>query len=128
MFFNFFLCVSFLPKVCCNGVLHDHQPSYECCDTNYLPARSDPSDVCCGGRFTPSQSNHECCQGQYVQVLPGQICCPDPGENRVAVGVGDVCCGGVPFENSGPQICCAGKSSPMSTSCQLVKRNILLFI
>ncbi|XP_072050692.1 usherin-like [Amphiura filiformis] len=96
-------------QVCCGGILHDYQSGYECCDTNYLPGRNSPSDVCCGGRFTPSLPNHECCQGQYVQVLAGQICCPDPGENRVAVGFGDVCCGGVPFENSGPQICCAGE-------------------
>ena len=100
-------------QVCCGGTLYEYQTGYECCDTNYLPARDDPSDVCCGGRFVSFQQNHECCQNQYVQVLPGQICCPDPNENRVAVGFGDKCCGGVPFENSGPQICCAGELNAM---------------
>lgn len=42
-------------------------------------------------------------------MISGQICCPDPDENRVAVGSGDACCAGVPYDSSGPQICCAGK-------------------
>ena len=27
----------------------------------------------------------------------------------MAVGAGDECCGGVPYDSSGPQICCAGE-------------------
>ncbi|XP_038072643.1 usherin-like isoform X1 [Patiria miniata] len=95
-------------QVCCEGVLHNQQPSYECCGTNYLPARTVSSDVCCGGQFHPYQADHQCCSGQYVSVPVGQICCSDPNEDRVAVGPGDACCRGVPYDTAGPQICCGG--------------------
>ncbi|XP_071790086.1 usherin-like isoform X2 [Asterias amurensis] len=95
-------------QVCCEGALHNQQPDYECCGTNYLPARSSSSDVCCGGQFHPFQLDYQCCSGQYVSVPAGQICCIDPDEDRVAVGAGDACCRGIPFDTAGPQICCAG--------------------
>ncbi|XP_071494817.1 LOW QUALITY PROTEIN: usherin-like [Diadema antillarum] len=96
---------------CCGGVLHDYQPGYQCCDTNYLPspANSSVPFVCCGGQFHTQVVNYQCCNDQYVRVLPGQICCPDPDENRVAIGAGDACCAGVPYDSREPQICCAGQ-------------------
>ncbi|XP_041469805.1 usherin-like [Lytechinus variegatus] len=98
-------------QACCDGILHDTQPDYQCCDTNYLmaPVNASTPFICCGGQFHSEQVNYECCNGQYVQVFPGQICCPDPDEDRVAVGSGDACCAGVPYDSSGPQICCAGE-------------------
>ncbi|KAJ8045141.1 Usherin [Holothuria leucospilota] len=96
-------------KVCCGGQIHDSQPGYQCCDTNYLPIPTeDTSYTCCGGQFHASQPNYQCCRGQYLEVLPGQICCADPLEDRVVVGAGDSCCAGVPYDSTGPQICCAG--------------------
>lgn len=44
-----------------------------------------------------------------MEVLEGQICCSDPSEDRAVVGLGDSCCDGVPFDSTGPQICCAGQ-------------------
>ncbi|XP_033110841.1 usherin-like [Anneissia japonica] len=95
-------------KVCCNGELYDFQIGFECCDSNYLAARTNPTDVCCGGQFRTAQSNYQCCNGQYVAVLPGQICCADPDEDRIEIGSGDACCGGIPYAANGPQICCGG--------------------
>ena len=97
-----------MQQVCCEGALHNQQPDYECCGTNYLPVRSSSLDVCCGGQFHPFQLDYQCCSGQYVSVPAGQICCIDPDEDRVAVGAGDACCRGIPFDTAGPQICCAG--------------------
>ncbi|XP_022099403.1 usherin-like isoform X2 [Acanthaster planci] len=95
-------------QVCCAGSLHNQRPAYECCGTNYLPARASSTDVCCGGQFHSYQANSQCCRGQYVSVPAGHICCSDPNENRVVVGAGDACCRGIPYDTSGPQICCAG--------------------
>ncbi|XP_071962430.1 usherin-like isoform X2 [Antedon mediterranea] len=95
-------------KVCCSGELYDFQIGFECCESNYLTARTNPTDVCCGGQFRPAQSNYQCCNGQYVAVLPSQICCADPDEDRIEIGAGDTCCGGIPYAANGPQICCGG--------------------
>ena len=45
-----------------------------------------------------------------MEVLPGQICCPDPNEDRVDVGEGDRCCDSLPYSSDGAQVCCGGKS------------------
>lgn len=45
---------------------------------------------------------------RYLEVLPGEICCPDSTEDRVSVSQGDLCCGSVPFMSSGAQMCCQG--------------------
>lgn len=47
---------------------------------------------------------------RYELVLPGEICCPDNKEDRVAIGTGDSCCGTVPYLIDGSQICCNGKA------------------
>ena len=44
-------------------------------------------------------------------MLPGEICCLDDTENRVAIGAGDTCCGTVPYYLHGSQMCCSGKYS-----------------
>lgn len=38
-----------------------------------------------------------------------EICCPDPSEQRVSVGLGDSCCGGSPYLSGAGQICCEGR-------------------
>ena len=45
---------------------------------------------------------------RYVEVLPGQICCPDTTEDRVDIGHGDRCCASIPYMADGAQICCNG--------------------
>ena len=45
---------------------------------------------------------------RYIEVLPGQICCPDLTEDRVDVGYGDRCCASIPYMTDGAQICCNG--------------------
>ena len=51
------------------------------------------------------------CVSRYVQVLPGEVCCVSPVEDRVSVGQGDSCCAGVPYSSAGSQMCCGGTSS-----------------
>ncbi len=46
---------------------------------------------------------------RYVQVVENEICCENPNQDSVSVGVGDSCCGGIPFTSSGAQICCNSK-------------------
>ena len=46
---------------------------------------------------------------RYVQLLTGQICCPDTTQDRVDIGYGDQCCGSIPYSGGGAQICCDGK-------------------
>ena len=56
---------------------------------------------------------------RYVEVGPGQVCCPDPVYDRVAIGVGDLCCEGVPYSSSGSQICCGGQNKDLSCGATL---------
>ncbi|GFR82563.1 usherin, partial [Elysia marginata] len=95
-------------EVCCDGTLHDAQPDYGCCGTQYI---SKPSEnlVCCGGKFYTPQDNFQCCGERYIRVPDGEICCPDPNEDRVSVSKGDACCGGMPYVSGGSQICCQSK-------------------
>ncbi|XP_053408878.1 usherin-like [Mercenaria mercenaria] len=95
-------------KVCCDGILHESQEDFACCGKEYAKM-SDKSDVCCGGKFHPYKQNYQCCSGRYEMVMPGEICCPDNNEDRVAIGKGDSCCGTVPYYTSGSQTCCAGQ-------------------
>ena len=97
-------------QTCCDGVLYNNIAGYVCCGRHYLPSPSPPpspgspsAPVCCG------VDNHECCGERYVQVLPGETCCPDPDQNRVDIGPGDKCCGSVPYSSDGPQTCCNGE-------------------
>ena len=48
------------------------------------------------------------CVDRYLKVLPGEVCCPSPVEDRVSVGQGDSCCAGVPYSSTGSQMCCGG--------------------
>lgn len=41
-------------------------------------------------------------------LSPGEVCCPDQGNLRVSVGLGDTCCGLMPFSSTAGQICCNG--------------------
>ncbi|XP_074661048.1 usherin-like [Tubulanus polymorphus] len=96
-------------KTCCQDVLYDNKPNHECCGTAYIPKKSSPDDICCGGRFYKKIVNYQCCSDKYVEVLPGQICCPDLIQNRVDIGFGNRCCGSIPFQDNGAQICCSGQ-------------------
>ncbi|KAI0214139.1 hypothetical protein LSAT2_000768 [Lamellibrachia satsuma] len=93
------------PKTCCKGVLYTNKKGYVCCGSNYILGEG-RDVVCCGSQFHTRLNNHECCGNRYVEVLPGQICCADPNEDRVDVGEGDSCCGSFPFSSNGSQICC----------------------
>uniref|UniRef100_H2YEQ8 Usherin n=1 Tax=Ciona savignyi TaxID=51511 RepID=H2YEQ8_CIOSA len=101
-------CYSPTNQICCNGVLHDVDSMKRCCGQNYVAITSHSSDVCCGGRLHPWLEGHSCCSGKYIEVRKMEMCCKDPIEDRVAVGVGDACCGGVPYSDNGLQICCDG--------------------
>ncbi|ELW55473.1 Usherin [Tupaia chinensis] len=102
-------CYSPEAKVCCNGVLYEHQPGHRCCEEKYIPFVLNSTGVCCGGRIQEAQPDHQCCSGYYTRILPGEVCCPDEPQNRVSTGIGDSCCGRIPFSTSGNQICCAGE-------------------
>ena len=69
------------------------------CVTRYLSGMKRVNGVVC------------VCVARYVQVLPGEVCCVSPVEDRVSVGQGDSCCAGVPYSSSGSQMCCGGTSS-----------------
>ncbi|XP_042331708.1 LOW QUALITY PROTEIN: usherin [Sceloporus undulatus] len=92
-------------KVCCNGILHNSTPGFQCCEDKYLHINT--SGVCCGGQMHAVQSDYECCGGYYTRVMAGEICCPNE-ENWASVGIGDSCCQGIPYSVSGNQICCGG--------------------
>uniref|UniRef100_H3A4S8 Usherin n=1 Tax=Latimeria chalumnae TaxID=7897 RepID=H3A4S8_LATCH len=93
---------------CCDGVLYNNKPVYECCEDKYIRFSNTTLGICCGGRFHTVQPGYQCCGGYYVRVLSGEVCCPSKEQNRVSVGVGDSCCGGNPYSVSWGQICCAG--------------------
>ncbi|XP_055581897.1 usherin [Falco cherrug] len=95
-------------KVCCNGILHDNKPGFQCCEDKYIPFILNSPGVCCGGQIHAVQPKHQCCGGYYTRVLVGEVCCPNEEQNRVSVGIGDSCCQGIPFSTSGDQICCGG--------------------
>ncbi|XP_009864107.1 PREDICTED: usherin-like [Apaloderma vittatum] len=95
-------------KVCCNGILHDNKPGFQCCEDKYIPFVLNSPGVCCGGQIHAVQPKHQCCGGYYTRVLVGEVCCPNEEENRVSVGIGDSCCQGMPYSTSGNQICCGG--------------------
>nr|XP_018671138.2 usherin isoform X1 [Ciona intestinalis] len=101
-------CYSPTAKVCCGGVLYNVDAMKECCDRNYVLVRSHITDVCCGGRLHSNVEGYRCCSGKYLEVGEMEVCCQDPIEDRVSVGVGDSCCGGVPYTDNGLQICCDG--------------------
>ncbi|KAM6979899.1 usherin [Aplochiton taeniatus] len=95
-------------QVCCDGRVHDFRPQHLCCQGRYLPSHNSSHTVCCGDKLLPSLPEHQCCGGFYVVVASGEVCCPDPGQGRVAVGLGDACCGGLPYSSLGGQLCCSG--------------------
>ncbi|NXU70580.1 USH2A protein, partial [Oreotrochilus melanogaster] len=95
-------------KVCCNGIMHDSKPGFQCCEDKYIPFILNSPGVCCGGQIHAEQPKHQCCGGYYTRVLVGEVCCPDEEQNRVSVGIGDSCCQGMPYSTSGNQICCGG--------------------
>ncbi|KAH3846702.1 hypothetical protein DPMN_089004 [Dreissena polymorpha] len=95
-------------RVCCDGVLHNSKDGYQCCGKGYVPMNN-KSDVCCGGVFQTFKPVHVCCNNRYEHVMPGNICCPDNAEDRVAIGTGDACCGTTPYLTSGSQVCCNGQ-------------------
>ncbi|OXB77922.1 UNVERIFIED_CONTAM: hypothetical protein H355_015208, partial [Colinus virginianus] len=95
-------------KVCCNGILHDNKPGFQCCEDKYIPFILNSPGVCCGGQIHAVQPKHQCCGGYYTRVLAGEVCCSDEEQNRVSVGIGDSCCHGMPYSTSGNQICCGG--------------------
>ncbi|XP_065600248.1 usherin [Cyrtonyx montezumae] len=95
-------------KVCCNGILHDNKPGFQCCEDKYIPFILNSPGVCCGGQIHAVQPKHQCCGGYYTRVLAGEVCCLDEEQNRVSVGIGDSCCHGMPYSTSGNQICCGG--------------------
>uniref|UniRef100_A0A8B9SU76 Usherin n=1 Tax=Anas platyrhynchos TaxID=8839 RepID=A0A8B9SU76_ANAPL len=95
-------------KVCCNGILHDNKPGFQCCEDKYIPFILNSPGVCCGGQIHAVQPKHQCCGGYYTRVLVGEVCCPNEEQNRVSVGIGDSCCQGMPYSTSGNQICCGG--------------------
>ncbi|XP_040523223.1 usherin isoform X2 [Gallus gallus] len=95
-------------KVCCNGILHDNKPGFQCCEDKYIPFILNSPGVCCGGQIHAVQPKHQCCGGYYTRILVGEVCCPNEEQNRVSVGIGDSCCHGMPYSTSGNQICCGG--------------------
>ncbi|XP_063040160.1 usherin [Engraulis encrasicolus] len=95
-------------QVCCDGVVHSRAVGHECCGDAYLPVRNASESVCCGRQLLAPLPQHQCCGGYYVPVPPGEVCCPDPDQKRVSVGLGDTCCGGRPFSRWGGQLCCGG--------------------
>ncbi|NXO10183.1 USH2A protein, partial [Oriolus oriolus] len=95
-------------EVCCNGILHDNKPGFQCCEDKYIPFILNSPGVCCGGQIHAVQPKHQCCGAYYTRVLAGEVCCPNEEENRVSVGIGDSCCQGMPYSTSGNQICCGG--------------------
>ncbi|XP_065144388.2 usherin [Paramisgurnus dabryanus] len=95
-------------QICCGGTIHNLKDSHQCCEEQYLMPLRDSGSICCGGQFIPPFSQHQCCGGYYIPVQPGEICCPDPIEHRIAVGLGDSCCGGSPYLSGAGQICCKG--------------------
>ncbi|XP_052001042.1 usherin [Xyrauchen texanus] len=96
-------------QICCAGTIHSLKDSHLCCEEQYVPALKDSGGVCCGGQFVQPLSQHQCCGGFYVLVPPGEICCADSLERRVALGLGDSCCNGSPFVSGAGQICCGGQ-------------------
>ncbi|XP_056624652.1 usherin [Triplophysa dalaica] len=96
-------------QICCRGTVHSLKDSHQCCEERYLTTLKDSESVCCGGQFVQPLPKHQCCGGYYVPVQPGEICCPDPVERRVSVGLGDLCCGGSPNLSGAGQICCEGR-------------------
>ncbi|XP_037397596.1 usherin [Pygocentrus nattereri] len=95
-------------QVCCGGTTHDFRDLHQCCDELYLPVVNATMGVCCGGQLHEPLPHHQCCGGYYVPVGQGEVCCPDPGQLRVSVGLGDSCCGATPFSSAAGQICCGG--------------------
>ncbi|XP_049320201.1 usherin isoform X1 [Astyanax mexicanus] len=95
-------------QVCCGETLHEFRDLHECCGELYLLVVNASFSVCCGGQFLQPLPQHQCCGGYYVPVGPGEVCCPDPDQLRVSVGLGDLCCGAMPFSSAGGQICCGG--------------------
>ncbi|KAG7465654.1 hypothetical protein MATL_G00155810 [Megalops atlanticus] len=96
-------------QVCCDGVVFSRKPFHRCCQDRYVPVLNTSHEVCCGGQLLSPLPDHQCCGGYYIPVLPGEVCCPNPEQIRVSVGLGDSCCGGNPFSLSGGQICCGGE-------------------
>uniref|UniRef100_A0A8C7Q6N4 Usher syndrome 2A (autosomal recessive, mild) n=1 Tax=Oncorhynchus mykiss TaxID=8022 RepID=A0A8C7Q6N4_ONCMY len=95
-------------QVCCDGVVYTSKPLHLCCEGRYLPSPNSSHTLCCGGKLLPPLPDHQCCGRYYIPVATGEVCCLDPGQGRVSVGVGDACCGRVPYSPSGGQLCCGG--------------------
>ncbi|XP_062981457.1 usherin [Elgaria multicarinata webbii] len=102
------LCYNPQFKVCCNGILHNNIPGFQCCEDKYLLFPPNISGVCCGGQTHAVQPDYQCCGGYYTRVLAGEVCCPVEEQNWAPVGIGDSCCRGIPYSTSGNQICCGG--------------------
>ncbi|XP_053139313.1 usherin [Hemicordylus capensis] len=102
------LCYNPQFKVCCNGILHNNTPGFQCCEDKYIPFILNISGICCGGQMHAVQPEYQCCGGYYTKVLAGEVCCPNEEQNWVSVGIGDSCCQGTPYSTSGNQICCGG--------------------
>nr|XP_056708935.1 usherin [Euleptes europaea] len=101
------LCYNPQFKVCCDGILYNNTPGFQCCEDKYIQAIS-TSVICCGGQMHGAQPNYQCCGGYYTRVLAGEVCCPNEEQNWISVGTGESCCQGTPYSTSGNQICCGG--------------------
>lgn len=55
-------------KVCCDGVIHNSRPEFECCGRFYVYKPS-PDAVCCGGQFYSPVSNYTCCGKRYQKLM-----------------------------------------------------------
>ncbi|CDR00046.1 unnamed protein product, partial [Oncorhynchus mykiss] len=78
---------------------------YTCAVRGVTFPHQTPPTLCA---LLPPLPDHQCCGRYYIPVATGEVCCLDPGQGRVSVGVGDACCGRVPYSPSGGQLCCGG--------------------
>ncbi|XP_060102758.1 usherin [Heteronotia binoei] len=99
------LCFNPQFKVCCNGILYNSTPGFQCCEDKYIQDIN-ASSICCGGQMFAVQPDYQCCGGYYTRVLAGEVCCPNKEQNWISVGIGETCCQGTPYSTSGNQICC----------------------
>ncbi|XP_076156222.1 usherin [Alosa pseudoharengus] len=95
-------------QVCCGETVYTRDSWLQCCGERYVPVRNASESVCCGDQLFQTQPQHQCCGRYYVRVPPGEVCCPNPEQMRVSVGLGDACCGGNPFSWAAGQLCCGG--------------------
>ncbi|CAD5123124.1 DgyrCDS11497 [Dimorphilus gyrociliatus] len=95
-------------KTCCSGVLYDNKKDYVCCGVKYVRRLATANSICCGDTLYEKRTGFSCCGNRYVRLSSDDICCIDPKEDRVEVGLGDTCCSSIPFSSNSSQICCEG--------------------